>query len=280
MNDRLTEVGVDYYRTAVDLLVAYGMRVLLAVLILLAGYVAAGWASRWVMRICDRSPRVDPALKPILAKVARIAVLVFTGISVLQRFGFETASLIAVIGAAGLTIGLALQGTLSNVAAGAMLLALRPFRPGHAVEIGGKVYIIDEIGLFITFAHLPDGPRVILPNGQIWGNVITNFSVMHNGRRRIVESFSISYDDDMEKAVSLVREALAADERILAEPAPMVAVDKLNDNAVGILVHAWANQGDWFSAKLALTRRVKEMFDANGVTIPFPQREVRLVQAK
>src|SRR5690606_30747824 len=99
-------------------------------------------------------------------------------------------------GAAGLTIGLALQGTLSNVAAGAMLLALRPFRPGHAVEISGKVYIIDEIGLFITFAHLPDGPRVVLPNGQIWGNVITNFSVMHNEMRRIAATFSIDYEDD------------------------------------------------------------------------------------
>lgn len=274
----MTVVDGSAYDVLITQLTAYGMRLLLALLILGFGYALAGWLSRLVSRMCDRNRKIDVTLKPVLVKLTRLAVLIFTGVSVLKQFGFETTSLIAFIGAIGLTIGLALQGTLSNVAAGVMLLILRPFKPGHAVEISGKVYLMDEIGLFVTWAHLPDGPTVTLPNSAIWGNVITNYSVTHNGLRRINENYSISYDDDMGKAIALVKEILTTDLRMVPDPAPMVAIGKLGENSVDLIVHAWTRREDWFSTKHDLNKQIKEAFDQNGLTIPFPQRDVHLIQ--
>lgn len=264
--------------TILSYIALYGLQVVGALLMLLAGYLIAGWLARAVSRACGRSKKIDPALKGVFPKITRIVILVFTVLSVLKQFGFETTSLIALIGAAGLAIGLALQGTLTNVASGVMLLSFRPFRIGDVIDLNGSIFIIDDVGLFVSRAHLPDGPSVILPNSKIWGNIIINLSVTHDDQRRINETFGISYADDMGKAISLIKGVLDSDPRILQEPLYRVAIANLNASSVDILVHAWTKRADWFDAKLDLNRKIKETFDQNDVTIPFPQQDVHLIQ--
>jgi small conductance mechanosensitive channel len=262
----------------ISLLTVYGLRILGAALMLIFGYMLAGWLARMVGSLCQRSGKLDPGVRLVLCKIVRGTVIVFTIISVLRQFGFETASLVALIGAAGLAIGLSLQGTLSNVAAGVMILSFRPFKVGDLIEADGMLVAVDEIGFFITRGHIPDGPSVVLPNSKIWGNTITNLSVTFNDQRRINETFGISYSDDMGQAIDLVQEILRADPRVLEDPPFRVAIGQLNDSSVDILVHAWTQRADWFPTKLDLNRRIKEVFDQNGITIPFPQRDVHLLQ--
>ena len=196
----------------------------------------------------------------------------------LNRFGVETTSLIALLGAAGLAIGLALQGTLSNVAAGVMILFFRPFKVGDAVKLNGEVYIIDAVGFFICKGHLPDGPSVFLPNSKIWGHTIINLSVTDKDMRRIDESYTIAYGDDINAALAIFNQIAADEPRILKDPAPLIKVDKLGDNAVGILFRVWTARADWWTTKLDLIQRCKEGLEAGGCTIPFPQRDVHLYQ--
>ena len=171
------------------LLATYGMNVLGAIATLVVGWLAAGWLARLTNRAMRKAERIDAAIRPLPGKIVRVVVLVLTLIAVLNRFGVQTTSLIAVLGAAGLAIGLALQGTLSNVAAGVMILVFRPFKIGDAIKLGSDVYIIDELGLFMCRAHLPDGPLAVLPNSKIWGQTIVNYSACDQDRRRIDEHY-------------------------------------------------------------------------------------------
>ncbi|MDP1533690.1 MAG: mechanosensitive ion channel [Rubrivivax sp.] len=199
-------------------------------------------------------------------------------IAVLNRFGIETTSLIALLGAAGLAIGLALQGTLSNVASGVMILLFRPFKIGDAVKLGGDVYVIDALGFFVCKAHLPDGPSVILPNPKIWGQIIVNLSVTHQDMRRIDEHYGIGYGDDIDAALAILRRIAAEEPRVLDDPAPLIQVEQLGDSSVNILFRVWTARADWFATKLDLVQRCKQALEAGGITIPFPQRDVHLVQ--
>lgn len=278
MSESGSQVTQTAAETIVSLFALYGLKVIGAIIMLVVGFIVAGWLARAVDKFCAASSKIDPGLRSVLSKVTRIVVLVFTLVSVLNQFGFETTSLIALIGAAGLAIGLALQGTLTNVASGVMLLSFRPFKVGDLIDLNGSFYIIDDVGLFISRGHIPDGPAVTLPNSKIWGNVITNLSVTYNDQRRINEVFGISYSDDMGKAIALIKDILDNDERVLKEPEYRVAIGKLNDSSVDILVHAWTMRADWFATKLDLNRKIKEVFDENDVTIPFPQQDVHLVQ--
>jgi small conductance mechanosensitive channel len=262
-----------------DYLLKYGVNVIGAVVTLIAGYIVAGWVSRLIDGAMGKTGRIDPVFHQLPGKMARVAILIFTLIAVLNRFGVETTSLIALLGAAGLAIGLALQGTLSNVAAGVMILFFRPFKIGDAVQLDGQVYIIDALGFFICKGHLPDGPIVFVPNSKIWGQTIVNLSVTDQDMRRIDESYSISYGDNMDAALTILRQIAANEPRILAEPAPLIKVDSLGDNAVNILFRVWTARTDWWDTKLDLVQRCKEGLEQGGCTIPFPQREVRVVQA-
>jgi small conductance mechanosensitive channel len=210
-------------------------------------------------------------------KIVRIAIIVFTVIAVLNRFGVQTTSLIAVLGAAGLAVGLALQGTLSNVAAGVMILLYRPFKIGDAVKLDRDVYVIDGLGFFVCKAHLPDGPSAILPNSKIWGQTIINLSVTDNDRRRIDEHYGIGYDDDIGQALAILEKIAAEEPRILKEPAPLIKVETLGDSSVNILFRVWTARADWWATKLDLVQRCKEALEAGGITIPYPQRDVHLV---
>lgn len=269
---------VDLFGLAinVDQLVALGLNLVGAFSILILGVIASGWLAGLVRRTVERSPKFDKTLGFVFANIARWAVLAFTIVAVLNRFGVQTTSIVALLGAAGLAVGLALQGTLSNIASGVMLLGLRPFKVGDFVEIGGTAGIVDEIGLFTTKMHTPDNIGVHMPNSSIWGQQIKNFA-QHN-TRRVDLTFGIGYGDDIGKAIEVIKGVLEADERILGEPEYRVGVTALGDNSVNILVWPWVNRTDFLDVKLDLLRTIKERFDDEGITIPFPQRDVHIYQ--
>ncbi len=273
MNDKIQQI-TDQLTT---LVASYGMNVLGAIITLIVGFAAAGWLSRMTNRAMRKADKIDPVFKPLPGKIVRIAVIVFTLIAVLNRFGVETTSLIALLGAAGLAIGLALQGTLSNVAAGVMILVFRPFKIGDVVDLGGGIYIIDSLGFFICKAHLPDGPTAFLPNSKIWGETILNLSVTDKDIRRIDEHYGIGYGDDINRAIGILRQIATDEARILKDPAPLIKVDALGDSSVNILFRVWTGRTDWWDTKLDLVQRCKEALEAGGISIPFPQRDVHLI---
>lgn len=259
-------------------LLGYGMNLVGAIITLIVGYLLAGWLSRLVGRAVRRSTKIDPIFHDLSGKVVRVGVLVFTLIAVLNRFGVETTSLIALLGAAGLAIGLALQGTLSNVAAGVMLLIFRPFGVGDAVRLNGEVYVIDALGFFVCKGHLPDGPAVFLPNSQIWGQTIVNLSVTDKDIRRIDEVYGIAYGDDINTALAILSQIAADEPRVLRDPEPLIRVETLGDNAVNILFRVWTARTDWWATKLDLVQRCKEGLERGGCSIPYPQRDIYVHQ--
>ena len=260
----------------IEVIQLYGLRIVGAVITLIIGYLIAGWIKRWVKKLVLKTQKIDDTVGALFAQIAYVAILLFTFTATLNQFGVATTSIVAALGAAGLAIGLALQGTLSNVAAGVMILVLKPFKNGEAVKVGGSVYLIDEIGLLATRAHEPDGPKAFIPNTKLWGDILINFSQTHNDLRRFNETFSISYSDDIGKAIDIVNGVLQAEENVLDDPATLVEVVKLSDSSVDLIVQAWIQRADWWTTKLKLTRRIKEAFDEAGVVIPFPQQDVHL----
>lgn len=272
----MTDQAERFTTLILGLLASYGLNVLGAIVTLVVGFMLAGWLARQTDRLMARSVKIDPVFHPIPGKVVRIGVMIFTVIAVLNRFGVETTSLIAMLGAAGLAIGLALQGTLSNVAAGVMILTFRPFKIGDAVKLGSDVYIIDNLGFFVCEGHLPDGPTAFLPNSKIWGETIVNLSVTDQDRRRIDEVYGISYGDDINVALEILRGIAADEPRVLADPAPLIKVESLGDSSVNILFRVWTARADWWDAKLDLLKRCKESLEAGGISIPFPQRDLNI----
>ena len=253
-----------------------GLSVLGATVILILGWTVSSWVAGLIRRTIERHARFDRTLGLLFAQLARWSILAFTIVAVLGRFGVQTTSIVALLGAAGLAVGLALQGTLSNIASGVMLLALRPFRVGDAVEVGGTSGVVDEIGLFTTRMHTFDNVAVFMPNSSVWGNEIKNMS--QNDTRRLELVVGIGYSDDISKAMSVLRQILEGDERVLAEPTYRIGVSELADNSVNLLVWPWVRREHYLDVKLDITREVKERFDAEGISFPFPQRELHLVQ--
>lgn len=265
--------GLDASRLT-ELWVQYGLSVVGAILILITGWVVASWAARLTRAGLSRSGRVDDTVAVVLSRVVRWLVLAFTLVAVLNRFGVQTTSIVALLGAAGLAVGLALQGTLSNVAAGIMVLMLRPFRLGDAVDIGGTSGTVEDIGLFTTRITSFDGVVVHVPNGQVWGEKIQNYT--QAGKRRFDLVVGIGYGDDIGKALNAMRAVVSSDERVLADPEPMYVVTELGDSAVNVMARYWTAPDDYWPARFELTRSVKERFDAEGIAIPFPQRDLHL----
>ncbi len=224
--------------------------------------------------ILKRSAHFDETLKPITVSLVRYAVVAVTILAVLNRFGVQTTSLIAVIGAAGLAVGLAIQGTLSNVAAGAMLLMLRPFHVGDFIEIGGQGGTVREIGLFTTSLTSPDLIYISMPNSQIFGGTIINYS--REPVRRINFTVGIDYADDIDKAQAIIMAVLKADPRVLGNPAPMAPVGALGASSVDIIVRCWVANHTYWDVLFDLQKKVKLALDAGGITIPFPQHVVTL----
>lgn len=257
-------------------MVDYGLDVIGAVAILIVGWVVANWLSGRVGKFTGRAQRIDSTVSPLLVKGTKALVLIITILAVLNQFGVETASIIAVLGAIGLAIGLALQGTLTNIASGFMLLVLRPFNVGDTVDIGGTVGVVDEIGLFVTEINTFDNIFITMPNSIIWGGKIENYT--RNTTRRVDMEFGIHYDDDIDKAIKIIQEILDADERILAEPEPLIAVGSLADSAVIIRVRPWTATENVWPLRYDLTKQIKQRFDAENITFPFPQRDIYVHQ--
>ncbi len=261
----------------IDPIIAIALNVLTAAAILVLGWVVAGWLDRTVRNLTVRSPKVDATLAGVGARLLRALVLVLTLIAVLDRFHVQTTSLVALIGAAGLAIGLSLQGALANVAAGVLVLTLRPFKVGDAVLVNGTAGMVEDIGLFITKLRSFEGVVVYMPNGSVWGNDVQNFTQARS--RRADLTFGIGYGDDMGKAIQAIRAVLSEDARVLAEPEPMVVVDGLGDSSVDLLCRFWTAPADLFTTRWSVTQAVKARFDAEGISIPFPQRDVHLIPA-
>ena len=271
MDESISE-GFD---EAMAVVTVYGLDVIGAIAILVVGWLAAGWISGSVGRGLGRVSKMDETLRRFAVSAVRYLILVITVIAMLSQFGVEMASLLVVLSTAGLAIGLALQGTLSNVAAGVMLLLFRPFKIGDYVDVGGHAGTVKAITLFVTEMATPDNVHIVVPNGQVWGSSVVNFS--QHPTRRVDIAVGIGYEDDINKAFAEVLEVINADSRHLAEPAPMVAVSGLGDNSVDLTVRVWCQAADYWGLKFDLTKAIKERFDAAGINIPYPQRTVHLV---
>ena len=210
--------------------------------------------------------------------VVRYAVIAITIVAVLSQFGVETTSIIAVLGAAGLAIGLALQGTLQNIAAGVMLLLLRPFRVGDFIEGGGIGGTVQGIGLFVSTLRTGDGIYISAPNSQLWNTAITNYS--RNPTRRIDIVVGIGYDDDMDKGLALLLDLMTNDDRVLDDPAPQTMVKALGASSVDLNMRCWCNNDDYWGLLFHLNKAVKETLDGAGISIPYPQQDVHLIKAE
>ncbi|MDG1727317.1 MAG: mechanosensitive ion channel [Emcibacteraceae bacterium] len=265
----------EYTDMIVEYGTQYGLNIVFAVLILIIGMMAAGWVKRMVIKMCKKSAKIDDTLGAFFSSLARYVVIIFTILAVLDRFGVETASLIAILGAASLAIGLALQGTLSNVAAGVMLLIFRPFKIGQFVDAAGHAGSVKHIGLFVTEMATGDNVQIIIPNNQIWGSSIKNFS--SNENRRVDLVIGIGYDDDIDKAIAEIGSVCDADDRVLKDPATSIFVGELGASSVDIVVRAWTASGNYWPLKAALTKEIKHRFDDKKISFPYPQQDVHIV---
>lgn len=250
------------------------VKVLLAAGLLILGYAIAQLAAKAIRMRCERIRGFDQTLTPILAQSVSYGIIILSLIMVLSNFGIETTSIIAVLGAAGIAIGLALQGTLQNVAAGIMLLIIRPFRRGDYIEAGSAAGTVDETGLFMTRMRTVQGLFVAVPNSMIWSNIITNYSRLP--KRRLDLQIGISYDADLDEARDLILRLLGDDERVHDDPAPLVVVQKLGESSVDLELRAWVDRGDYWDFNFDITRAIKLAFDDAGIGIPYPHRQIVL----
>jgi small conductance mechanosensitive channel len=260
-----------------DLLAAYGLKVAGAIAVLVIGWIVAR-SVRGAARKGLKRMNLDATLIPFMSNLIYYLLLIFVVIAVLGLFGIPTTSFIAVLGAAGLAVGLALQGTLSNFAAGVMLLVFRPFKVGDFIEAGGASGSVQEISVFSTTLHSPDNVRIVVPNSAVYGETIKNYSA--NDTRRIDLVMGISYNDDITRAIETMKAVLAADSRVLPDPGPVIAVSELADSSVNLVVRPWCNKGDYWPLRFDLTRTMKERLEAAGCSIPYPQNDVHLFSAE
>jgi small conductance mechanosensitive channel len=260
----------------VPLLVSFGTNILLALAILIVGFWVAGKVGTSVRKLGERHEKLDDTLFRFLGSVAKYVILAFVIIAVLNRFGVETTSIVALLGAAGLAVGLALQGALSNLAAGVMLLIFRPYKVGDFVEAAGKFGNVTEIDLFTTILQTFDHQQIIIPNGKIWGEQIINHS--HHQIRGVDMHFGVAYGEDTTKAREVILSVLKAHPHVLDTPAPFVEVETLNDSSVDFLVRPFCDGVHYFDILYSVPEQVKQALDKAGIEIPFPHRKVIMVQ--
>lgn len=248
-----------------------------AVAILVIGFWIAGRGAASVRRLVAKYDSIDPLLGNFFASILRYIIIIVTLLAVLGKFGIETTSFIAVFGAAGLAIGLALQGTLSNLAAGVMMMIFRPFKIGDFVEVAGMTGSVTRVTMFITELTTPDNVQRLVPNGDVWGSAISNFAAHDTRRFDLV--FGIGYCADINKGMDVIKKCLEADDRVLKDPDFMVAVTNLGGSSIDITARAWSARSDFFALQCDLRKTVKEALDAAGVDIPFPTTTVIMEKA-
>lgn len=262
--------------TLLNALTSYGPTVLAALAILILGWWVAKLITSAVRRSMTRA-NVDSTLVGFVSNLSFMTLIVIVVISALGQLGINTTSFAAILGAAGLAIGFALQGSLGNFAAGVMLIIFRPFKAGDFIEAGGVAGIVEEVQVFATKIRTGDNKEVTVPNGGITGGSIVNYSAKDT--RRVDMVFGIGYGDDIKRAKEILHEIVAADGRILADPAPTIAVSELADSSVNFVVRPWCATGDYWPVLFDVTERVKLEFDKQGVSIPFPQTDVHVHQS-
>ena len=257
---------------SVETLLGIGFNIVAAIAILIAGFIFAGWLKRRVVGLGKKHEQLDVTLFTFLGNIVRYIVIGFAFLFVLNTFGIQTTSFIAVIGAAGLAIGLALQGTLSNIAAGVMIVFFRPIKLGDFVQVGDKMGTVKDITLNFTELASVGNVQIIIPNARVWGNVIENYSIYDT--RRAEWSFGVGYGANLKLAEDIIRSTILADSRSLTEPEPFVQVNNLNASSVDFLARVWCKSSDYFAYQADMKRAVKEALDAGDVDIPFPTRTV------
>jgi len=252
----------------------YGVDIIGALVILIVGWIAAGWAGRTTEKALGKSNKIDTMLQRFFGSMVRYAIIIFTVLATLQQFGVQTTSFLAVIGAAGLAIGLALQGTLSNVAAGVMLLIFRPFKVGDFIDNGGVVGTVTDLSLFATQLKTADGVFIMAPNTELWGKSLKNFS--RNPTRRVDVTLGIDYGDSIDEAIEVAKSVVAGESLVLSDPEPQYVVGEMAESSVNIYVRVWVNTADYWTVFFNLNKGLKLACDAAGISIPFPQRTIHI----
>ena len=260
-----------------DVLLAFGFRVVGAIIVLIIGLRVAGWLGGLVRKLAMQSETIDDTLGNFFGSLVRWAVTAAVFIAVLQVFGVPATSFVAVLGALTLAIGLSLQGALGNIASGVMIMIFRPYKLGDYVEIAGQGGTVKDINLFQTVMATVDNVQILVPNSQAIDGVIKNYSGYTT--RRVDVTFNIDYDDDMDKAIGIIRSIIESDSRILKDPEPFVKVVALGESSVDIASRTWVNAADYWNFKFDLTKQVKAAFDAQGITIPYPHQVEIVKQA-
>ena len=256
-----------------DYIIPFGIKIALAIVIYIVGKIVVSVIINVLSKLLAKS-KYDDMLVSFLLAIANALLMLFVIVAALDQLGVDTTSLVAILGAAGLAIGLSLQGSLQNFAAGVMLLIFRPFKAGDFVEAAGVSGTVKSIAVFSTIMVTPDNKEIIVPNGSIYSGNIINYSAKDT--RRVDMVFGIGYDDDLKKAKTLLQSMLVEDERILTDPAPQVAVSELGDSSVNFVVRPWVKSADYWGVKFDFTEAVKTRFDAEGISIPFPQMDVHV----
>jgi small conductance mechanosensitive channel len=265
----------DVIHVAKDLITVFGLKVIAAIAVLIIGL----WAAKIIRKLVNKlltKRNVDAIIVSFVANLTYAAVVVFIVIATLAQVGIQTTSFVAVIGAAGLAIGLALQGALGNFAAGFLLIIFRPFKSGQFIIASGIMGTVEEIQLLYTKLKTPDNIKVIVPNGKLLADTITNYSL--NDTRRAEWKIGVGYNDDLKKTRKVLQELLDGDERILKDPASQIFIVELADSSVNFSVRAWTKSGDWWATFTDMIEKIKNRFDEEGINIPFPQRDVHLFQ--
>jgi small conductance mechanosensitive channel len=260
-----------------ELFTVFGVKILGAIVVFIIGRWVAKAFANLMRKIMDKR-EVDPTVTKFVGNLTYFALLTFIVLAALGLLGIQTTSFIAVIGAAGLAIGLALQGSLANFAAGFLLILFRPFKVGDFIDAAGVAGTVEAIQIFTTQLATPDNKTIIIPNAKLTGDNIINFSA--KGTRRADMVFGIGYDDDIDKARGIISDILSNEERILKDPAPQIAVSELGDSSVNFVARPWVNAQDYWGVVFDVTEAVKKRFDAEGISIPFPQRDVHLYEHK
>ena len=254
----------------------FGINLVIALAIFYFGKMVISLVVRGIRKVMQRQ-EVDKTLETFVCNLVRMVLLVIVIIAAIGQLGIQTTSFIAIFGAAGLAVGLALQGSLSNFAAGVLIVLFRPYRVGDFIEAAGISGVVEQVQILTTVLKTGDNKQIIVPNGQIMDSIITNYSA--NDKRRVDMVVGVSYDDDLDKVRSTIQELIAAEERVLEEPACTIAVSALADSSVNFVVRPWVKTADYWGVMFDLTEAIKKRFDKEGISFPFPQQDVHLYKA-
>ena len=267
---------IDIQQLIETYVLPWGINIVMAIAIFIIGKFIVGILVNFSKKLMTKA-KVDSILVNFIASIIKTVLLLFVVVAALDQLGVNTTSMIALIGAAGLAIGLALQGTLQNLASGVMLIIFRPFSDGDFIEAAGVSGVVEQIGIFSITMRTGDNREIIVPNGEVYGGTITNNS--RRATRRVDMVFGIGYDDDLLKAKEIIGRILSEDDRILAEPAPTVAVGELADSSVNFNVRPWCNTADYWGVYADVHEKIKLTFDAEGISIPYPQMDIHQSKA-